>query len=187
LAEKLPVIMEIAGVLVVGVVIALVVARLILRASTPSSYISDTRTVAATRESREVERVSVPADCLVILPEYDRLARREMEIVGESHYQATIELCRERERVLLIRQPNNPYDKNAVAVTRVDGSILGYISREEAPSFARHLDSGLKIYAEIHGIYGGTSGKPSRGVWLDVYRQRRRRKARVKAADSASC
>jgi hypothetical protein len=180
--------MEVVGVLVVGLVIALLVAKLILGASKPSSYtISDTRTVAATRESREVERVSVDADCLAILSEEDRLTGRQMEIVGESHYQAAIALCRERERVLLIRQPNNPYDKNAVVVTRVDGSILGYISREEAPSFARHLDSGLKIYAEIHGIYGGTRGKPSRGVWLDVYRQRKRRKARIKATDSASC
>jgi hypothetical protein len=179
--------MELVGVLGVGVMLALIVARLILRASKPSSYtIAHTRTFAEVRGSREIERVSVPADCLDILPEDDRLARREMEIVGESHYQAAIALCRECERVVLIRQPNNPYDKNAVVVTRVDGSILGYISREKAPSFARHLDSGLKIYAEIHGIYGGTRGKPSRGVWLDVYRQRKRRKPRVKATDSAS-
>ena len=160
--------MEVIIFLIVGLAIALLLAQFILRGSNPSSY--------TVRNENRIEQITVPPDCLDVLPEEERLARVEIEIVGESHYQTAIARCRTGERVLLIRQPDNPYDKNAVAVTRTDGAILGYISRDEARGFAKLLDSGHKIYAEIHGIYGGSSDKPSFGIWLDVYHQRKRRK-----------
>lgn len=52
------------------------------------------------------------------------------------------------ERLLLLREPTNPFDKNAVAVMSEDGVKLGYIPRTEAPSVAKAIDAGFEPWAE---------------------------------------
>ena len=62
----------------------------------------------------------------------------------------------------LIREPDNPHDKNAIAVFLKLGRLLeigqvGYIGREDAALLAVLMDSGSKLvaYAEDVGLYEG--------------------------------
>jgi len=89
-------------------------------------------------------------------------------IVGESHYQDAIRRCRQGDRVVLKREPENPYDANAVAVLRESGECLGYLKREHAEWMAEVLDKGRQVQAKITLLTGGTRDKPSRGVVIDV-------------------
>lgn len=58
------------------------------------------------------------------------------KIVGVRFYngQATI-----GERVLLIREPNNPYDRNAIQVKNVMGNQVGHIGRNIAAKLAAYM------------------------------------------------
>ncbi len=62
-----------------------------------------------------------------------------MKIVGESHYQETLESIagpKDAEphwrpvEIQLKREPTNPYDPNAVQCL-IDGKLVGYIDRED--------------------------------------------------------
>lgn len=71
-------------------------------------------------------------------------------IVGESHYQDALEAaCGGRTvngaaiplvTALLVREPTNPYDRNAVRVD-VGGQTVGYLDRQSAPLFHGVLDA----------------------------------------------
>ncbi len=89
-------------------------------------------------------------------------------IVGESHYQDAVRRCREGDRVLLKREPDNPHDANAVAVLRESGEQIGHLSRDHAEWVAEVMDKGRQVEAKITRITGGTRGKPNRGVVIDV-------------------
>lgn len=49
----------------------------------------------------------------------------------------------------LMREADNPYDANAVAVHGPDGTRLGYIPREANAPVAALLDAGKRVEAEI--------------------------------------
>lgn len=73
---------------------------------------------------------------------------RTVDVVGESHYQEALELitggkteeAHDLEKwASLIREADNPYDRNAVAVY-IDGRKVGYLSRDDAPQYGVLLD-----------------------------------------------
>ena len=97
-------------------------------------------------------------------------------IVGESNYQKVLtksykdpNAFRKGESAFvdvdLVYEPNNRYDKNAVAVVSTHG-ILGYLSKQDAIRY-RHLCEGdrealsvrCKIYRGDHPMYG---------AWVDL-------------------
>lgn len=97
-------------------------------------------------------------------------------IVGESNYQPALDKNYKDPNsfkkgasafvdVELIYEPNNPYDKNAVAVVSSYGT-LGYLSKQDAIRY-RHLCEGdrntlsvrCKIYRGDHPMYG---------AWVDL-------------------
>ena len=100
-------------------------------------------------------------------------------VVGESHYQEALDgtagLCsldENGERVFeafLVREPNNPYDSNAIAVYSSHGQ-LGYLSRENAEAYLDVLEvlteRGYGGGACDAILRGGTRDKPSYGVVL---------------------
>jgi len=65
-----------------------------------------------------------------------------------------------------VREPNNPYDKNAIAVYDTENNQLGYFSADLAHSYAREMDKGLRLTATISSLTGGFLRK--RGVNLYV-------------------
>jgi hypothetical protein len=62
--------------------------------------------------------------------------------------------CRAGEVVELRREPDNPHDRCAVAVHRLDGTQLGYVPAGDR-RLASHLDRGGKVSARITKIHGG--------------------------------
>jgi len=68
----------------------------------------------------------------------------------------------------LTREPDNPYDPNAV---RVDwrGEKLGYVPRADNADLARHMDRGTKVEARISRLTEDRS--PWKRIRFDVYVQ----------------
>lgn len=100
-------------------------------------------------------------------------------VVGESFYQDALRATSRASSVgpegrpeftaVLVREPDNPYDKNAIAVYSTEGKI-GHLSREAALTYA-------DLFSEVtrrgyHGgacaayLTGGEPDKPSFGIVL---------------------
>jgi predicted Zn-ribbon and HTH transcriptional regulator len=108
--------------------------------------------------------------------------RETLEVVGESHYQDVLWRCvggDDGERVrcqveaVLIHEPTNPHDGNAIAVL-IEGEVVGYLCREDAAVYL----PGLRAFTERHRcsigleghIVGGgqrPDGRGMLGVFLD--------------------
>lgn len=97
-------------------------------------------------------------------------------IVGESNYQKALTKSYKDPNAFvkgesafvdvdLIYEPNNPYDKNAVAVVSTHGT-LGYLSKQDAIRY-RHLCEGDRETLSVRcKIYGGSKGLY--GAWVDL-------------------
>lgn len=59
-------------------------------------------------------------------------------------------------RLRLAREPENPFDPNAVAILDVDGLRLGYVPRRVAGTVAALIDAGEDIRAEVVGALTGS-------------------------------
>lgn len=70
--------------------------------------------------------------------------------VGESHYQAALAAIAGAKRrggvtveiqAVLVREPDNPYDGNAVAVYAAGGGKVAYLSRDDALAYSGLLEA----------------------------------------------
>lgn len=107
----------------------------------------------------------------------------ETEVVGESHYQAALaRICggitedgaHHRCQAVLIPEPDNPNDRNAVRV-EIDGATVGYLNRQQAKAYQKELRrqrlSGrtLTVEAVIQGGWDrGGGDRGMFGVRLDM-------------------
>ena len=74
--------------------------------------------------------------------------------------QENIKKIRAGETILLIREPNNPYDENAIAVSTRSGLSLGHIKRELAYELAPRLDRlGRPLEGKVLAVTGGDGGR----------------------------
>ena len=107
------------------------------------------------------------------LPEASHVA-----VHGESFYQPTLHktasLATEEDgelvlRAILLPEPGNKYDPNAVAVYS-DAGIVGYLPRDVVPRYRRVFEEierqGCKAGVCRGVLMGGTRDKPSYGVVL---------------------
>lgn len=106
-----------------------------------------------------------------------------LQAVGESHYQAALEeVCGRRGRswtevncevtVILVPEPTNDYDANAVMVT-VSGRHVGYLSRKDAKAYADVIALAHELGARPACralICGRGEGSETRnlGIFLDL-------------------
>jgi HIRAN domain-containing protein len=101
-------------------------------------------------------------------------------VVGESYRQSTLKAFAGAQRpagdaivftAALVPDPANVHDANAVQVHIHKGSQVGFLSREDAAAYAattRLLMSAKAIGLCRARVIGGTAGKPSLGVQLDL-------------------
>jgi len=84
-------------------------------------------------------------------PPDQRIELLRAPLAGYPYYQADQVLNRLRvgTRLVLRREPSNPYDRYAVEVFTTDGIKLGYIPRASVRSIARNMDRGIPVHAEI--------------------------------------
>ncbi len=86
--------------------------------------------------------------------------RYTMHIAGEQFdgRQSTIKSLSVGQRLLLEREPRNPYDSNAVAVRTLatsGGGMVGYLSRDNAGWVSRLLDEGVGLSASVACVFFG--------------------------------
>jgi hypothetical protein len=106
----------------------------------------------------------------------------DLEVVGELAYQDVLwRLCggtagdqiRSDVVAVLVPEPGNPYDANAIAV-QIDSQTVGYLSRATAQEYLpglKHLMFGRGGYVALRGVIVGggyyDDGPGRLGVWLD--------------------
>lgn len=75
-------------------------------------------------------------------------------LAGFRHYEG-VELWRDMktgDRLQLVREPDNPYDANAVRV-EWRGVKLGYVPRRDNAAVARQLDRGAALEARVASLH----------------------------------
>lgn len=89
----------------------------------------------------------------------NRDGTRRQEIIAD---------CDDGEDLLLVREPDNSYDPNAIKVCRLSGEQIGYISSDVAATMADEMDGGKRFSAKISEVTGGVKGKRTRGVNIRI-------------------
>jgi hypothetical protein len=105
----------------------------------------------------------------------------DLEVVGESHYQDTLwrvaggrtsERVRVETQAMLVREPDNPHDANAISV-RIDGATVGYLCRDDARAYRPGLlalETRHEACISLAGVVVGggirQDGPGMLGVWL---------------------
>lgn len=108
---------------------------------------------------------------------------RELEVVGESHYQRALERAAGGRKpagvnveviATLLPEPRNPHDRNAIAI-QVNGETVGYLARPVAsryqPVVRRLADTGQIGQCRARIVGGWDRGWRDRGnfgIWLDL-------------------
>ncbi|MBR4544728.1 MAG: HIRAN domain-containing protein [Oscillibacter sp.] len=85
-------------------------------------------------------------------------------VAGTSHVEGIMELephLKEGDRLDFFREPDNPYDEQAIVIRNADGVKIGYVPRKDNVVFARLMDAGKLLFSRI-------SKKESRGNWLKI-------------------
>ena len=104
----------------------------------------------------------------------------KLAIVGESHYLPTLRKAKGSVKdyagagyinVILSREPDNPYDENAIKVMTTDLETIGYLSRAKAKRYQTAFnlweDEGYVIKCQAK-LIGGDKRKKNIGAWLDL-------------------
>lgn len=108
--------------------------------------------------------------------------QEDLEVVGELAYQSALwQLCGgtvgDRVRceivAVLVPEPANPYDQNAIAV-QIDGHVVGYLPRATAQEYLpgiKKLMAAVGGYVALRGVIVGggycDDGPGRLGVWLE--------------------
>ena len=106
----------------------------------------------------------------------------DLEVVGELAYQDALwrlsdgtvgDRIRHHIVAVLVPEPTNPYDANAIAV-QIDGQVVGYLPRTTAQEYLpglKHLMSVRGGYVALRGVIVGggyyDDGPGRLGVWLE--------------------
>lgn len=103
-----------------------------------------------------------------------------MPIVGESHYLDALRRAKTSVKdyagtgyiyVHLKREPENPYDSDAIKVMNDQDETLGYLSRTNAQKYQQAFELwecqryAIRCKAKL---VGGERGRPNIGAWLDL-------------------
>ena len=73
------------------------------------------------------------------------------KVVGIQHYRGIVS---RRERLILEREPNNPYDRNAIMVRNSNGDKVGHIPRDVASFLSRYID---KEWMDVEAVTGSAA------------------------------
>lgn len=80
---------------------------------------------------------------------------KKSKVYGTTNYYVPWDDMKKGDRLEMVREPNNKYDANAIALYFDDRTKIGYISKSLAVKFAEHMDAGVKLFAVILEITGG--------------------------------
>ncbi len=88
----------------------------------------------------------------------------DSSVAGTSHIEGIEELephLNVGDRLQFFREPDNPYDKQAIVIRNADGVKIGYVPRADNVVFARLMDAGKVLFGEI-------TKKTKHEAWVDI-------------------
>lgn len=95
--------------------------------------------------------------------------------IGERHEnedgtsrQAELAVCRPGEAVRLVREPDNPHDRMAVAVLSCRGIKVGYLKRDRAVWIGSKIDRGYDVRAIVERVKGANLPNATLGLVMRV-------------------
>jgi hypothetical protein len=101
-------------------------------------------------------------------PVHARIVVQSSPLAGFRHYEAPNlwQEVRTGDELTLVREPDNPHDRNAVRV-EWRGYKLGYVPRAENEAVARQLDRGTRLVARISRIQHTRA--PNRRIEFEIH------------------
>jgi hypothetical protein len=91
-----------------------------------------------------------------------------MQNADGSSRQKVLGSCRPGEHVLMVHDPRNPYDANAIEIRRSSGAQVGFLPAHVAEDIVEGLARGVRYWAWIAEVTGGEGEKKHRGANLLV-------------------
>ena len=88
----------------------------------------------------------------------------DTHVAGTSHIAGIEELephLRIEDILDFFREPENQYDKQAIAVKTAEGVKIGYVPKADNEIFARLMDAGKLLFAKI-------THKEIKGTWVNI-------------------
>ena len=85
-------------------------------------------------------------------------------VAGTSHVEGIKELephLQIGDRMAFFREPENPYDAQAIVIKTTDGVKIGYVPRQDNVIFARLMDAGKLLFGKI-------TEKEKKGKWVRI-------------------
>jgi single-stranded-DNA-specific exonuclease len=86
-----------------------------------------------------------------------------------SGRQEFIKELQQGDKLILIREPQNSHDNNAIRIDRQDGSTIGYINAKLAAELALALDRACQYQCAVSAVTGG--GDQPYGVNIFIWRE----------------
>ncbi len=86
-------------------------------------------------------------------------------VAGTTHVDGIEELepfLKPGDRLDFYREPQNPYDNNAIKITTVEGIKIGYVPKRDNLIFSRLMDAGKLIFGRIYT-------KEQYNSWIKIY------------------
>lgn len=148
------------------------------------------------RESRPRQQtVYVPKKLKIMEPRADDEPDDEDDVplaginhinMAGTHRQSVIARCAVGEEIVLARDPENPYDENAIRCLRRNGEDIGFLPAWYAEDLAPHMDDGHPCSAKISSIEPFVSGAGNKllGVSVAIIKYKRLKSRRSKRAAS---
>lgn len=92
------------------------------------------------------------------------------KVVGVTYEnrQAIIKKMRDGESLILQREPDNDYDKNAIKVIRSDGQKIGYLNKDLAVKIQQYFNDTKLLRADVMEIVGKSYKDFSLGVVIKI-------------------
>lgn len=111
-----------------------------------------------------VEELFLRADDTIVREEYCGIADADSfhtKLAGVTFEgrQSAIEHVRPGMSLAMRRQPDNPYDTNAIALFDAHGHQAGFLNRRLAAVLAPAIDAGVEYDVEITDVTGGEDGR----------------------------
>lgn len=103
-------------------------------------------------------------------PSSDVIFTKVVGVTKGEDRQDLIAYLKAGEELVLKRDRENEFDKNAIKVLNKEGEQLGWINRELAAELAPELDAGREFKALVTEVTGGTEDKPTLGCNICLLR-----------------
>lgn len=89
------------------------------------------------------------------------------KIQGISYNQDILKKCKVGDSLKLKREPNNQYDKCAVAIYTLDNELLGYVNKYNNKKIFDDLETGIEFGVEVKAITG--QDKELQGCNIEIF------------------